>query len=136
MAVKLTNEQLTKVKELVEVAEAMSEQLFHIMENHGLTKIPGVGISISVEPGLRFTTKNIAFGKRGSDAGYVSLAKGKYEDEFAAYGNENSTEYEILFAKKELRERMLQYISKEKPLPPDGLWIGDDRNAAPLDCGV
>ena len=69
MAVKLTNEQLTKVKELVEVAEAMSEQLFHIMENHGLTKIPGVGISISVEPGLRFTTKNIAFGKRGSDAG-------------------------------------------------------------------
>ena len=134
MGIKLTNSQLSSVKELIEVAEAMSNQLLHIMENNGLAKVPGTGITISVEPRLRFTTENISFGHRGSDAGFVLLAKGRYDDEFEAYGNENSTEYEILFAKKELRERILRYIGKEKPVCPDGLWIGDDRNDPPLDC--
>lgn len=136
MGIKLSESRMDDVKNLVSVAEAMAEQLYHIMENNGLVRVPGAGITISVEPRLQFTTKNISFGRKGSDAGSVTLAKGRYDDEYEVYGDGNSTEYEILFAKKELRERILRYIGKEKPLPPDGLWIGDDRYAPPVDRGV
>ena len=134
MGIKLSESNVEDVKKLMNVAAAFADQLYLIMEHNGLVKVPGAAVSISVEPGLRFTTKNITFGHRGTDAGYVLLAKGRYDEEFEAYGNENSTEYEILFAKKELRERILRYIGKEKPVCPDGLWIGDDRNDPPLDC--
>lgn len=134
MGIRLSKSKVDDVKKLVTVAEAMAEQLFHIMENNGLVKVPGAAISVSVEPGLRFTTKSIVFGHRGSDAGYVAIARGRYDNEYAAYGNDNSTEYEILFASEELRERILRYIGKKEPVCPDGLWIGDDRNDPPLDC--
>lgn len=136
MGIKMTDGQLTKTKQLVEIAEAMSDQLLRIMENHELTRIPGYQISISICPNNRFTTEMVRFGQVDSDAGFVALVKGVYDEEFKATGRWNSAEYEFIFADKELRKRIRKYISKEKPLPPDGLWIGDDRNAPPVDCGV
>ena len=135
MGIKLSESNVSDVKKLMDVAAAMANQLLLIMEHNGLAKVPGASVTISVEPSLRFTTENITFGHRGSDAGYVSLAKGRYNDEFEAYGNENSAEYEFLFANEELRERIRKFINMEKPLPPDGLWIGASYRNDPVDRG-
>lgn len=134
MGIKMTDSQLSAVEQTVKVAEAMANQLFHIMENNGLTKVQGGNLVIRIIPALKFTTQTIEFGYQHSDAGFVKLAKGVHDEQFAPTGNENSAAYELLFANDAIKERMRRILFKEKPLPPDGLWIGDDRNDHPLDC--
>lgn len=136
MRIKMTEDQMIAVKQTVEIAEAMANQLLHIMENNGLTKVQGSRIMISVVPSLKFTRQMVEFGLPMLDAGFVKLTKGVYDEQYSPTGNENSAEYELLFANDAVKERMQRILSKEKPLPPDGLWIGDDRNDPPLDCGV
>ena len=39
-----------------------------------------------------------------------------------------------IFTDEEIKERMRQIVDGEKhPLPPDGLWVGADRNSDPVD---
>lgn len=136
MGIKMTENQFTAVEQTVKIAEAMANQLLHIMENNGLTQVHGGNLIIRIVPGLKFTRQTVEFGYQSSDAGFVKLAKGVYDEQFSPTGNENSAEYELLFANDTVKERMRRILFKEKPLPPDGLWIGDDRNNPPVDCGV
>ena len=62
MAVKLTDEQLRILEGLIGFAESFADQAYHIMQNHGLDKIDGCTLSVTVEPIALFTTKTIAFG--------------------------------------------------------------------------
>ena len=134
MAITLTDQQLTVTKGLAEFAERMADQMLHIMENHGLDKIEGFKIQVNVDPHKIFTTNEVIIGNDPmSESGYVNLARGKQFNGYQPLGK-NSPEYELLFASEEVRERMQRFLDSAKhPLPPDGLWIGDDRNNPPLD---
>ena len=134
MAIKLTDQQLTVTKGLAEFAERMADQMLHIMENHGLDKIEGFRIQVTVDPKRMLTTNEVVIGTDvGCDAGCVNLARGKQFYGYEPLGK-NSPEYELLFADEEIRERMQRFLDSAKhPLPPDGLWIGDDRNNPPVD---
>ena len=134
MAVKLTEHQMMITKGMVEFAEASANQIYHIMVNHGLDKIEGCQLRITVDPQFDFVTMSVELGARGkSDFGHIELTKGKKaNDKYAPLGK-NSEEYEWLFADETLRKRMAERNGSEKPLPPDGLWIGDPRNDCPVD---
>lgn len=132
MGVKLTEHQMNIVKGMVEFAEASANQIYHIMENHGLDKIDGCSLSITVTPKNTFTMRNIILGSPDSDFGYVDLARGTADEKYAPIGK-NSAEYELLFADEAIRSRMEKILHKEKPLPPDGLWVSSDRNSDPVD---
>ena len=95
MAVKLSDGQMTTLKSMMEVAGKLSDQLLHIMRNSGLDKIPGCHIGIHISPELKFMTEEISFGYQGTDAGFVRLGKGAYDDEFKPTGSYNSAEYEL-----------------------------------------
>ena len=133
MGIKMTENQFTAVEQTVKIAEAMANQLLHIMENNGLTQVHGGNLIIRIVPGLKFTRQTVEFGYQSSDAGFVKLAKGVYDEQFSPTGNENSAEYELLFADEAVRKAIESRLNREKPLPPDGLWIGDPRNDYPVD---
>ena len=134
MGVKLTDEQLEVVKKMTEFAEATANQIYHIMKNHGLDKVKGCRININVTPEYDMTTMNIVVGSPESidSFGYIDLARGKDEEKYAPIGK-NSAEYELLFANEAIRSRMEKILHREKPLPPDGLWVGDHCNSDPVD---
>ena len=134
--VKYTQEQQEKVKDLVRVAEQFADHLLLIMKNHGLDKADGCQLTIRVDPEMLFVTEQVTFGEDGKDSGYISLGKGRRckNEQFEPFG-ENSPEYELLFARPAVAERIRANAAKEKPLPPDGLWISADGYGAPVDCG-
>ena len=136
MGVKLTDGQMTTVKSMVEVAEHLADQILYIMQNSELHKVDGCQLQITVSPEFKFVTEQVTFGYRNTDAGFVRLAKGVHDATFKPTGDCNSPEYEILFADEKVRNRMVEILHREKPLPPDGLWICDDRFDSPVDSGV
>jgi hypothetical protein len=130
--VKYTDEQLQVIKSMVEYAETFLNGLWHIMQNHGIDKVEGGGILLEINPESDLCTRRIEFGKSNSDAGFVELTRGRSEKAYVPVGT-NSPEYEWLFADPAFAERMRQICKRAKPLPPDGLWIGDGRNDPPVD---
>ena len=134
MAIKLLDRQQEVMKHMVEFAEVFADQMLEIMKNHGLTKIDGCELTISVDPSCLFTTETIQFGREEKDSGVIHLAKGRRSscEKFTPFGN-NSAEYELLFADEAVRKAIEARLNREKPLPPDGLWIGDPRNDYPVD---
>jgi len=134
MAVTLTDEQFLAVKSMAEFCGVFADQLYKIIVDHELDKVSGFVVDITVDPSMDFVTKKIEIGQgnRSHSAGYIRLTKGKKEDRYAPTGK-NSAEYECLFADPEVAERMRGVLAKEKPLPADGMWLGDDRNDPPLD---
>jgi hypothetical protein len=93
-------------------------------------------LNIAVTPEFLFTTESVSYGVPGSDSGYVLLTKGRrcLNEKFEPCG-ENSPEYEALFAREEIRERMAEIVHHEKPLPPDGLWISRFDDPCDVDSG-
>ena len=136
MGIKMTESQMTKVKELVDVAGHFTDQLLYIMRNHGLDKVNGCHMTIEISPELKFVTERVTFGYPNSDAGNITVAKGVYDEKFRATGAANSAEYELLFADDAIKERLRAILRVGKPLPPDGLWVSDDRYSPPVDRGV
>ena len=132
--IKYTDEQLKILAGMIDQAKVFTDHLNHIMVNHGLDRVEGAGLLIEIDPKYDHSRCRIEFGKDESDAGYIELLRGKNEDEYEPYGT-NSPEYEYLFAKPSLKERMRKIIADKRPLPPDGLWVGDSRNDPPVDSG-
>jgi hypothetical protein len=132
MKLKLTADQMEVVKGMALFAEASANQIYHIMENHGLDKVIGCRLAITVIPENTFTMRNIVLGSPDSEFGYIDLARGKADEKYAPIGK-NSAEYELLFADEAIRSRMEKILHREKPLPPDGLWVSSDRNSDPVD---
>ena len=136
MAVKYTDDQLATIKSLMEICENFADQVWHIMQNHGLDKVDGTVLKIEVNPAYELITKEIQFGQNlESDSGTVKLTKGMKENRYAPTGK-NSAEYECLFAEPEVAKRISQVLHNAKPLPPDGLWIGRNDDRPAVDCGV
>ena len=134
MSVKLSEKQLNAVKSMAEFAENMADQFLKIMVDFELDKVEGCSLSIDIRPELEFTGRTIRIGCHETDFGHISLVKGRDGEKYEPMGR-NSTEYELLFADETLRSRMEKVLRREKPLPPDGLWVGDSRNDPPVDCG-
>lgn len=135
MALELTDNQIGIVKGIVEYAEAFADQVFHIMQNHGLDKVDGVQLVVEINPKFSLTTKSIDFGADvDRDSGHIEVTKGRNEKQYVPTGK-NSTEYQLLFVPEDLRRRMEAILKGEKPFPPDGLWVGDNRNDSPMGVG-
>ena len=136
MAVKLTDYQQDIIlKGLMNTCGHFADQILYIMKNHGLDRIDGARLTIMVEPKCLFTTESISFGASiNHDSGYICLTKGRRSknEQFVPTGT-NSAEYELLFADETVRQAILAGKKTEKPLPPDGLWVGADRNNDPVD---
>lgn len=134
MAIKLTDDQIKIVESMVKLSQNFADQILHIMRNHGLDKVDGCFLNIAVAPELLFVTESVTYGIDGTDSGKITLTKGRrLENERFVPTGENSPEYEYLFADETVRSRMEKILQREKPLPPDGLWIGDPRNDSPVD---
>ena len=127
MSVRLTSEQMVIIKGLMEYAQAFCDQVFHIMQNHGLDKVNGCSLSLYVDPKCQFVNENVVIGNSiTEDFGRIQMSKGLNEMNFSPLGK-NSAEYELLFATGELKEALRKVLmTDEKPLPQDGLWVGND----------
>ena len=116
MSVKYTDEQMEKIKGMIGFAEIFADQILLIMRNHGLDKVEGCNLMLNINPAYDYTTREIRFGNNvGEPSGCVHLSKGMHEKDYSLF-MANSPEYEDLFSPFKMAE--------EKPLPPDGLWIG------------
>ena len=128
MSVRLTKEQLTIVEGMMQYAQAFADQIYHIMRNHGLDKIDGCDVTVSIDPLLNDSTECVYFGNSVETGfGRIRMEKGKNDKKFIPVGT-NSTEYELMFADEQVKEAMRAILNanKEKPLPIDGLWVGKD----------
>ena len=139
VGVQLTEHQLDVVKKMTEFAEASANQIYHIMENHGLDKVKGFKFQIDVDPEFPSITKQIEIGcfsnlyDDNNPAGYCKLVAGKGDSKYECLGK-NSAEYEWLFADESIKDRMRKILDAGKhPLPPDGMWVSADRNCDPVD---
>ena len=131
MAIKLSKGQQDALKKMMSFCEIFADQILLIMKHHGLD---GTSLRITVDPLYNFSTNVIHYGKNpDDDYGEISLSKGVYDNDYKPFGR-NSAEYEQLFADDAVKARIRAILHQEKPLPPDGLWVGDDRNAPPVDC--
>ena len=117
--VKLTDEQLEILKGIVMFTEAYCNQVYHIMQNHGLDKIDGCGIRVTVDPSYEMTNRNILLGNPDSDFGYCNISRGKYENEYTLYGR-NSCTFEELFGRHRIT---VPDVKDNVPLPEDGFWF-------------
>lgn len=136
MAVKLTKHQMMILKKMVEIGEATANQMYHIMENHGLDKVDGFEFAIEIKPQYDSIAKKIIVGsftnlKEDKDAGFCQLVAPENGDKYELLWK-NSPEYELLFADEAVRSAMEKMLHREKPLPPDGLWVGASCNSDPV----
>ena len=136
MGIKLTEDQMITLKRMCDIAGKFADQFLHIMKNGRLNLIDGSRLTVTINPEMLFITETVEFGKPGSPAGYIELAKGVHDREFKPTGCKNSAEYELLFADENTRAVMEKHLHREKPLPPDGLWISVFPDNPPVDCGV
>ena len=129
MAVKLTQQQQEVLQSMVGFAETFADQILTIMQHHGLTGIEGCQLTVNVDPSFLFSTETVTFGQDGKPSGKISLTKGRRskDEEFVPVGR-NSAEYELLFADETVRSILEERMQREKPLPPDGLWVSSNRN--------
>lgn len=133
MAIKLTEKQMKVVKELMEYSQAFANQVLNIMRNHELDKLNGCNLSITVNPEWYYATRTISMGHDAHcEFGRIEMTRGMANAKYSPMGT-NSAEYELLFADEEMRSRMEKVLQPERPLPPDGLWVGDPRNDSPVD---
>lgn len=130
MAIKLSKDQQEALKKMMGFAEVFADQIYTIMKHHGLD---GTDFAINVDPNMKFVTRKIRYGIHSEDDfGQIVLTRGIYDDEYKPTGK-NSAEYELLFANETVRKAIEERFNREKPLPPDGLWISADRNCDPVD---
>lgn len=125
--VTLTAEQLDVVKSMVVFCEAFCNQILHIMQNHGLDKVDGCRVSMTICPDRYYTTRNITLGSPDAEQfGYCNISRGISEEYYTVYGK-NSPIYELLFARdEELARKLREFIKiEEKPVAPDGLWVSN-----------
>ena len=139
MAVKYTDEQLLVIKAIAEMSERFADQILHIMQNHGLDKIPGTEMTIDIDPSMSQVMKQIEFGRSlfydTNDSGYFKLTRGKDETGYALNGR-CSYEYEVLFAPVEVTERIRKVLNGKVELYPAGEYGNPDCGPAPVDSGV
>ena len=113
MAVKLNKDQQDALKKMLDFCAVFAYQM--------------------LDPLYNFSTNVIHYGKNpDDDYGEISLSKGVYDNDYKPFGR-NSAEYELLFADEAVRKAIQERLDREKPLPPDGLWVGASNNSDPVD---
>lgn len=123
MNVQYTKEQQEAVKNLCLLAGRFSDHLMKVMLDYELDKTDGCVMYIRIEPSAKLTQECVMFGSLNEPAGHVSISRGVYNDQYEPFGC-NSPEYEKLFMDMKDNVWAEPVRKKEKPLPPDGLWIG------------
>ena len=120
---KLTSEQMLKLKEIMNYAASSADAIQKMMADAGISKYDGCHMAIGIAPDFN----SVQFGDKWSECGEVRIGRMDNEDHYRTFG-ENSTEYVLLFAEPELRERIRSVLNAEKTLPPDGFWLSSDDN--------
>ena len=134
MEVKLTEHQKLIVKNMVRMSEAWANSIYTIMHNHALDLIEGCRLCIEIDPKYPVTLRLVELGQKDTDFGFAMVVRGTHHDEYILWPD-NSKEYEDIFEDEAIRSGIKNAPKAEKPLPPDGLWIGGGRYDYPLDRG-
>lgn len=137
---RLTYEQMKTVKSLIQFGQAWADQVMMIMKNSGLWE-KGFQFKCMVSPKASVLTEEVQF--------YRSVVDGDaiYDEEIERHkGVEanftdwqtlspcTSREFIHLFDDKKSGAGSQDGKADEKPLPPNGLWIGTDPYSGILDC--
>lgn len=137
----LDEEQMKVMKKLIEMNQNWLDQVKKIMINHGLWK-KGFTIQLSINPGMKAFAEEISIYRTviDGDALYdetISMYKGSTEifKNWQTLPQATSREYIHLFDTEEDGNGKKKGTASEKPLPADGLWIGDPADV-PADSGV
>jgi len=127
------------IKSLMFIAQNMCDQFKRIMLNHGLYD-EGLTFKIEINPSFLSFNQEVSLDKRWEDECgrdhfeginfYKEPGLGK---KWKYYPALSTPEYVRIFDSPAAGEGKHEGSSEEKPLPPDGLWIGSSYCSAPVD---
>lgn len=137
----LNAEQMAVMKKLIEFGQTWADQVKTIMVHHGLWN-KNFTVKTMVTPGFNVLCQTVEVSRKVEDGNAV------YDEQICRYkSSENvqnawdtlsyltSREFIHLFDGEENGSGEKTVTPPEKPLPADGLWIGDPRNDNPVDGG-
>lgn len=114
MAVKYTDEQLLRIREILEIGCCYADVLKKVVTEAGLDKVDGFSLEIHVEPRFESRQTEVTLGySTRTDAGFVKLAKGE-DDERYVPADKCSPEYGCLFIPADVAERMRKVLDGER----------------------
>lgn len=137
----LDAEQMEVMKKMIGFCQIFAGQVKDIMVHHHLWH-KGFQVSINIDPRMDTLTevvevkRKVMDGKGIYDEG-IERFRGtdKMFNEWHTLGCETSREFIHLFDDKEDGAGSPEGKADEKPLPPNGLWVGADPNSDPVDGG-
>lgn len=137
----LSKEQMEVMKKMIGFCQVFAGQIKDIMVHHHLWH-KGFTVNLQIDPRLETITESVAVKRKVVDG------EGIYEEgierfrgthkifnEWRTLGCETSREFIHLFDGEKDGEGSPERKADEKPLPPNGLWIGADPNSDPVDGG-
>ena len=135
----LTEKQMEAAKGLIEFGQAWADQITKIMKNSGLWE-KGFTLTCTVDPEADVLTQEVQFYRKVVDG------EGFYDEQIVRHKGavpmfkdwktlapSTSREFIHLFDEPQNATGAAEGQNKEHPLPADGLWIGDDPTADPVD---
>lgn len=136
----LTTEQMEVAKKLIEFTQNFSDQVVHIMKNHGLWQ-KGFELKLRIDPLAECLTEEIQFHRWVEDGeGQFKECVDRVKSQNEMFGKgwynlptHTSREFIHLFDEPTDGTGKEKGKTDEKPLPPDGMWVGSDRNSDPVD---
>lgn len=136
MAVTYSHEKKLAVKNLVQFSQAIAEQLRGMMEKTGIDHVRGAQLLINVFADDTLDSIVVSYGRPKCDAGTIYTRKGVMDDEWTVNYTNTSDEYQRLFDAEMSGSGRPEGESREKELPPDGLWLSAYRDIPDVDSGV
>ncbi len=122
MAVKYTDEQLLRIREILEIGCCYADVLKKVVTEAGLDKVDGFSLEIHVEPRFESRQTEVTLGySTNTDAGFVKLTKGA-DDERYVPTDKCSPEYGCLFIPADVAKRMRKVLDGERAVPAGGVY--------------
>ena len=124
--VKLTSEQLKSVREIAAACCNFADHIYKMVCDRGLDKVNGCSFKICVDPGWMLTNRMVYGGQRDSDFGEFTLCKGCLDKKYKTTGKDNTLTYQMLFADKELRQKIMEAVEDYPEMNTVWLSANDD----------
>ena len=135
----LTPKQMEAAKSLIQFGQAWADQVVQVMKNSGLWG-KGFVFNCTVSPEADVLTEEVKFYRKVVDGEgfydeWITRHKGAVPmfKDWKTLAPCTSREFIHLFDEPQNAAGAKERQNKEHPLPADGLWIGDDPTADPVD---
>ena len=133
----LDGEQMVAAKKLIEYAQRFADEVKAIMIHYKLWH-KGFDLKVIVDPQREILSEDVQFQR------WVEDGEGMFRERIERVHDSEkwrtlpfttSREFIHLFDDKEDGTGSPEGKADEKPLPPNGLWVGADSNSDPVDGG-